>query len=196
MINSFGGEQDNVVFMGRRSFRMEIAAGSGNNELAIPTRASEIPTERIFGAERDRVFRAAAAASSRPIRGSSNLTLVALCLTTFAFGIALTLTFTHQVAPHAAMAGAPVTPAPTPPHPPVEPIVVQELPPTPPSDAELMAAFALAPARRPLAKPPRTARPRPVRAAPAANDTEDSTPANPPPVAAPAVKPWVDPFAE
>jgi hypothetical protein len=186
VINSFGGEQDNVVFMGRRSFRMEIAAGPGGNELAIPTRASEIPTERIFGAERDRVFRAAAASSAaRPTRGISNITLVALCLTTFAFGIALTLTFTHRVAPHPAIEGAPIAPVAATPHAPVEPIVVQELPPTPPSDAELMAAFAL-PARRPLAKPPRTARPRPVRAAPSANDTEASAPA----------KPWVDPFAE
>ena len=49
MINSLGGEQDNVVFMGRRSFRMEIAGVPGGNELAIPMRASEIPTERIFG---------------------------------------------------------------------------------------------------------------------------------------------------
>ncbi|HEX3903667.1 MAG TPA: hypothetical protein VH853_12515 [Polyangia bacterium] len=193
MINSFGGEQDNVVFMGRRSFRMEIAAGPGGNELAIPTRASEIPTERIFGADRDRVFRAATAASLRPARGSSNLTLVALCLTTFAFGIALTLTFTHRLAPHSgryAIEATPVAPAPAAqvaPPAPVDPIVVQELPPTPPTDAELMAAFAL-PARRPLAKPARAARPRPVRAAPAATETEAPAPA--------AAKPWVDPFAE
>jgi hypothetical protein len=176
VINLLGGEQDNVVFMGRRSFRMEIAGMPGGNELAIPLRASEIPTERIFGGDRELVFRTAAAALPRPARRISNSTLVALCLTTFAFGIALTLTVTRWTAPRSAIAAAPVAPAPVAtPAPPSSPVVVQ-LPVAPPTDAELLAAFVAPPAHRPLARPARVARPRPA--------------------AAPAVKPWVDPFAE
>ena len=36
MINSLGGEQDNVVFMGRRSFRMEIAGGAQQQRAGDP----------------------------------------------------------------------------------------------------------------------------------------------------------------
>jgi hypothetical protein len=82
-----------------------------------------------------------------------------------------------------------------------------------PTDAEILAGFAFAPSRRPLAKPARAARPRPTRAAqPAASaDAEDATVADPFADPAPAAKPaavkpavakpatakvWVDPFAE
>ena len=214
MINSLGGEQDNVVFMGRRSFRMEIAAGPHSNDLAIPMRASSVPTEKIYEADRDRGAWAVAAAALQPARLKSNGTsVVALCVTTFVLGIALTLTLTGRAAPRRApapaqpaQAAAPATlptPAPT--------VIVQPMPIAAPTDAEIMAGFAFAPPRRPLAKPARAAvRPRPVRAArPAPGaDAEASTVADPfadpaPASAAkdkPATKPraqaWVDPFAE
>jgi hypothetical protein len=217
VINSLGGEQNNVVFMGRRSFRMEIAGGAGSNELAIPMSASSVPTARIFASDRERAGWESAAAALRPTSGRSNASLVALCLTTFVLGVALTLTFNGRAAPRRAsepmavqpaQVAAPATPTPTEPA-----MVIQPMPVAPPTDAELLAGFPLAPARRPLAKPARAARPRPVRAArPArggeasgseASDTEasDADPfADPAPTTKPTVKPtakpWVDPFAE
>ena len=176
MINSFGAGQDNVVFLGRRSFRMELAGRPGGDRLGIPRSASEIPTEKIFDSDRERAVRAAVA-SLRPAKGSSNATLIALCLTTFALGISLTLTFYRRTEPRAPIAVAPIAPAPL--APPAPSMVIQPLP-APPVEA---AAFAPTPAaRRPLAKPAaRPARPRPARALQAD---------------APTAKPWVDPFAE
>jgi hypothetical protein len=219
VINSLGGEQDNVVFMGRRSFRMEIAGGAHSHELAIPTRASAVPTEKIFEADRGREeWTARAAAALQPARLKANGTsVVALCLTTFVLGIALTLTLNGRQAPRRASVAAPVAPAApetvtaaavpaatvtaTAPS-----IVVQPMPIAAPTDAEILAGFAFAPSRRPLAKPARAARPRPVRAArpaPSADaeaSTADDPFADPAPAAKPAGKPaakaWVDPFAE
>ncbi len=219
MINSLGGEQDNVVFMGRRSFRMEIAAGARHNQLAIPMRASGVPTEKIFEADRGREeWTAKAAAALQPAKLRANGTsVVALCVTTFVLGIALTLTLTGRAAPRRApapaepaqvVAPAAQAPAPTP------TMVVQQLPIAAPTDAEILAGFAFAPSRRPLAKPARAARPRPVRAAhsapsaeaeasaKASNDAMSADPfADPAPAAKPAGKPaaakaWVNPFAE
>ncbi len=185
MINSFGGEQDNVVFLGRRSFRMELAGRPGGNELGIPRSASEIPTERIFDSDRERAV-SAAMSSSRPAKGISSTGSIALALTTFTLGIALTLTF-HRAEPRRPLAVAPSEIAPTqaaltvPTAPPAPPILIPL--PAPTAEAiERPPARPILPARRPLAKPPaRAARPHPVQAIP-------SDP--------PAVKPWVDPFAE
>lgn len=178
MIDSFGGRQDNVVFMGRRSFRMELAGTPSGSELGIPRSASEIPTERIFASDRERAVRAAVS-SSRPATGISNAASIALCSTTFVLGIALTLAFVRPIQPRPAMAVAPAAPAQVaPPPPPPEPPVVVEL--APASAATFPPPRA--PARRPLAKPPaRAVRPRPPR-----------DPAS----TAPAATPWVDPFAE
>ena len=210
MINSLGGEQDNVVFMGRRSFRMEIASGPRSSELAIPMRAATVPTEKIFEADRGReewTRKAATAAALQPSKLRSNGTSpIALCVTTFMLGIALTLTLTGRAAPRRAPDAAAAQPAqvaaPTPT--PVQPIVVQTMPIAAPTDAEILAGFAFQPARRPLAKPARAvpARPRPVRAArPAPSaDADDSAVADPfadpTPPAKPTAKAWVDPFAE
>jgi hypothetical protein len=224
VINSLGGEQDNVVFLGRRSFRMEIAGGARSNELPIPVRASAVPTEKIVEADRDReawVERAAtAAAALQPEKlKSSDRSVVALCVTTFVLGIALTLTFTGRAAPRRAPVAAQpaqvVAPAPTPPPAAATPaptppsiVVVQPMPIAAPTDAEILAGFAAAPARRPVARPARAARPRPIRAAQPAQsaDAEDSTAADPFADPAPAARPaaakpaaakaWVDPFAE
>lgn len=214
MINSLGGEQDNVVFMGRRSFRMEIAGGAHSHELSIPMRASSVPTEKIFEADRDRgmwVDRAAAAAAAlQPARlRSGGTSVVALCVTTFVLGIALTLTLTGRAAPRRAPDAAPARPAQaaapaTVPAPPPT-MVVEPMPVAAPTDAELLAGFPLEPARRPLAKPARAARPRPVRAArPAPGADAEASVADPfadparaaKPKAKPAAKEWVDPFAE
>jgi hypothetical protein len=180
VIDSFSGEQNNVVFMGRRSFRMKMAATSGDAGLAIPMSASEIPTQKIFEADRERGDRAAG--TSHAARGISSRTLVALCLTTFSFGVALTLTFIRWTEPRsiavAAAAPAPVAAAPVAPAPAV---LIQPLPVAPPTDAELMAVLALQPhARRAPARPARVVRPRAVAT----------------PDVSPVVKPWVDPFAE
>jgi hypothetical protein len=198
VINSLGGEQNNVVFMGRRSFRMEIAGGPQGNELAIPMAASGVPTERIFAADRERAAWESSWPSPRAT-GRSNASLVALGLTTFALGIALTLTYNHRTELRRTLAAAPAQPplaaapatasAPT--------MVIQQLPVAAPTDAEILAGFAFGPARRPLGKP---AHPRPVRAAQSAGLPKETTPADPfadpAPAAKPAVKPWVDPFAE
>ena len=209
MINSLGGEQNNVVFMGRRSFRMEIAGGSGSNELAIPMSASSVPTARIFASDRERAGWESAAAALRPTSGRSNASLVALCLTTFVLGIALTLTFNGRAAPRRAPEAAAVPPAQVAAPAPTEPtMVIQPMPVAAPTDAELLAGFPLPPARRPLAKPARAARPRPLRAAQPAPSAEAEASADPfadpapttkpatKPTTKPTAKPWVDPFAE
>ncbi len=194
MINSFGAEQDNVVFLGRRSFRMELAGRPGVNELGIPKSASEIPTEKIFDADRESAVRAAVA-SLRPASGISNVSTIALCLTTFVLGIALTLTF-GRAEPRRPLTFAPIPPAQiAPPAAPAPPLLIQPISAPPTDVAALSLAPVIRPARRPLAKPAaRVARPRPVRAvqsAAAAQSAEAAAQSD-----APAAKPWVDPFAE
>jgi hypothetical protein len=216
VINSLGGEQNNVVFMGRRSFRMEMAEGARSNQLAIPMSASSVPTARIFASDRERAGWESAATALRPTSGRSYATAVALCLTTFVLGIALTLTFNGRAAPRRAPEVALAPPAPVvapvaaPATTATEPtVVIQPLLVAAPTDAELLAGFPLAPARHPLAKPARAARPRPVRAArpahgaeaePATETTKETLSADPfadpAPTTKPAAKTWVDPFAE
>jgi hypothetical protein len=129
--------------------------------------------------------------SSRPKKGFangiangiSNATLIALCLTTFALGIALTLTFYRPTEQRPATAVAPVAPSlPVGSAPTASRMVIQPLP-IPPSELPSMVLASEifpAPVRRPRAKAA-TVRPRPT----AATHAE-----------APAAKPWVDPFAE
>jgi len=83
VIESFGRQQDNVVFMGRRSFRMEIAGGPGVNELAIPLNAASTPTARIFASDRQQGLEQMWLAGSR--RGSTTAKTVVLCASAFAF---------------------------------------------------------------------------------------------------------------
>jgi hypothetical protein len=182
VIDSFGGQQDSVVFLGRRSFRMELAGTASSGELGIPHSASEVPTERIFDSDRERAGRATAS-SPRPATGISSATSIALCSATFALGIVLTLAFFRPIQPRPSIAAAPAAPVQVAPPAPHEPPVVIELGPSSPIDT---VAFAPTPARanvrRPLAKPAvRPTRPRAPRAVPAD---------------VPAPKPWVDPFAE
>lgn len=175
MIDSLGAGQDNVVFLGRRSFRMELAGRSEDDDRVIPRRASEVPTEKIFHADRDRAARDMLAAL-RSRRGLSRASSIALCATTFGLGIALTLTFSRRPEPPRPSVAPPPTPAPA--------IVIERVPAAPPVVTEPLVPPAVLPARRPpLARPARAVRPRPVRAV-------SSTPP------APAVRPWVDPFAE
>jgi len=171
VIDSLGAGQDNVVFLGRRSFRMELVGRPEDDELGTPRRASEVPTERLFDADRDRTARAVLAALLSK-RGISRATSIALCATTFVLGIGLTLTLSRRPEPRRAIAAAPAAPAPA------AAMVIEPVAPAPPVVA---APPASPPARRPLAKPARAVRLRPVRAAPSD---------------APPVKPWVDPFAE
>lgn len=172
MIDSLGAGQDNVVFLGRRSFRMELVGHPEEDEQVVPRHASEVPTERIFHADRDRAARDVLAAL-RSKRSISRASSIALCATTFVLGMALTLAFSRRPEPRRAIEVAPPPPPPT--------IVIEPVPAPPPVVSERVPP-ALLPARRPpLAKPARAVRPRPVRAA-----RPD----------APAVTPRVDPFAE
>ena len=199
MIEPSGREHSSVVFMGRRSFRMEIATLPGTNELAIPKGASDIATERIFGPDRAPAFQASlpplpairsASTVSRPM-------LVGLCLTTFAFGILLTWTFNRSRAIQEARLPAPqstertpeLSPAPSPSSALlVEPIVVAAAP----------AVLDPPPSRRVILKPARDSRVRTVRAiqtkrpiAAVEAEQPETAPVDPPPA-----KKWVDPFAE
>jgi hypothetical protein len=178
VVETLDAGQDNVVFMGRRSFRMELAGTPARGELehgqAIPMRSSEIPTEKIFDSDRKRSEQAFLA-TLRPRESISTTTLVTLCSTTFVLGIALTLMVSGRPEPRPPIEAAPAAPTPPAvvaalPAPPAEPVVVSLPPPALPS--------MLRPA---LSRPARAIRPRPVRVAQ--------------PVSAP-VKPWVDPFAE
>jgi hypothetical protein len=222
VINSLGGEQDNVVFLGRRSFRMEIAAGPRSNELPIPIRGSAVPTEKIAQADRDReawIEKAATAAALQPEKlKAKGTSAVALCVTTFVLGIALTLTFTGRAAPRWAPVAArpaqlaapalPAAPAATPAPTATSSMIVQPMPIATPTDAEILAGFAFPPSRRPLARPAGAARPRPVRAARPGKSADAKDPtvadpfADPTPAAKPAARkpaaaePWVDPFAQ
>jgi len=177
VIDSLSAGQDNVVFMGRRSFRMETVGGHDDDEVTIPKRASEVPTERIFDSDRERAARDALAALRSP-SGLSSRAWLGLCSGAFALGIGLTLAFSGRPAPR------PVAPAAVAAAAPAAPTIVIE--PVPPAPTEAPAALALAapPVRRPpVAKPARPVRLRPIRPAP----TETTTP---------SPKPWVDPFAE
>jgi hypothetical protein len=170
--------QDSVVFMGRRSFRMELVEAPGEDAPGVPRRSSEIPTEKIFDRDRDAAAEAVLA-SLRSKKGVSSTTLVTLCSTTFVLGIALTLMVSGRPPRRPPIELGPatqrptVTAAPIPAAPPAaaEPVVV-ELPPPPPPAIP-------ATRRPPLVRPPRA-----VRAARA------------PRTESPAAKPWVDPFAE
>lgn len=172
MINSIGGEQDNVVFLGRRSFRMEVVGQPDEEEMAIPTPVHATSTQKLFMSDdgdalRDATSRAPAA------RGISRLTLIAMCAATFIFGVAVTLTFGHRAEKRAPAAPVVVR----------VPVVVAPAPAPIPEPAPVVVS-------RPLAKsmPTVHARPAPVKPAPRA---VRRTPAPPP-----APKPWVDPFAE
>ncbi|HVZ86786.1 MAG TPA: hypothetical protein VHG72_07445 [Polyangia bacterium] len=176
MINSLGGEQDNVVFLGRRSFRMEIAGQPDDGETGIPGSMALVATQRLFAPERANLTRRATTSAPAPGR-ISRAALLALCSMTFLFGVAVTLTFGHRNATHAMPAATAARPAPAP------VMVVQPLATAVPA---ALPAVTNPPIVRSPAKPPRAVRPRlaPPAAAPHA--------AHP----APAPKPWVDPFAE
>jgi hypothetical protein len=171
---------------------MELVGRPGGGDLGVPRSASEIPTERIFDADRTQVVRGAVA-SARPARGISNADSIALCLAAFALGIALTLVVCRQLESRASIppigaapVAAPADPSEVAPRAPfVAPIIVG----LPPPPAVAFTPTVLSPtARRPLTKP--SARPLPKRQVrPAAADQAAFDDA-------PAAKPWVDPFAE
>lgn len=174
MTDTLGLGQDNVVFMGRRSFRMETVGGHDDDEVTIPKRASEVPTERIFDIDRERAAREALAALRSP-SALPNRAWLGLCGGAFVLGIGLTLALSGRPTPRPVVQATPTPPVLSAPA-----IVIEPVPAPPPAVAELPPVPAPALARRPpLAKPARAARPRPVRTAPPA---------------APAAKPWVDPF--
>ena len=198
MIQPFSGERAHVMFVGRRSFRMEARTLPGTNELAIPSNGSDIPTERI--SESDRLAAVLAAETAAPSAGVaprvSTGAVIGLVSTTLVFGILLTATLnrswsfqgTRLLARHSMEKAPEPAPAP-PPQPLVQQIVVASAP--IPFDAQ--------PLRRPVSKPTRDGRVRGARALQSQRPTgaTGSESPDPAPVASPrAVAKWVDPFAE
>ncbi len=211
MIESFGRQQDNVVFMGRRSFRMEIAGGPGVNELAIPLSAASTPTERIFASDRQQGLEQMWLAGSR--RGITTAKTVVLCASAFAFGILLTWTFNRWASVEGARAAATVaaaTAAAAPAPSPASEAVIVQLPPTtamaqpldePTAVEQAILAKTLSalgdsrarPTRRAATRSSRPAvvrAPKPTRTAAASASVARGSDAQAP------AKPWVDPFAE
>lgn len=210
MIESSSGEQGSVVFLGRRSFRMEVGTLAGTNELAIPTRASDISTERIFRLDRRHVSDRRKAGQAAPVAlpaaplasTVSRPTLVGLCVATFAFGILLTWTAVRsRPIPEARLRTPPIaettppqSPAPLPlptSSPVVEPIVVAAAP----------SVFDWPPLHRVVAKPTHPARTHAVRANSTqrrdpTGDAESPAPASAAPTPSRPAAKWVDPFAE
>jgi hypothetical protein len=216
VIESIGSRQDNVVFLGRRSFRMETAGGPGVNELAIPVSASSIPTERIFASGSDRQLALESTWLRRSPRGSATTRTVVLCVSAFAFGILLTWTFNRWVAGQRARPAMPalaaaVVPAASPASdavivqlPSATALAQQTLDEQTAIDKAIIDQTILAktlsaiegarvrPLRRPverLSHPAAVRAPKPARTAVAPVEQDSDAP--PPPV-----KPWVDPFAE
>ena len=216
MTEPSSSEQASVVFMGRGSFRMEAVGAPGLNELAIPNRASDIPTERIFRAKGDGAFLSMplpASAVVHPWRSASKGALIGLGGLMFALGMLVTSPAAHAwlrigrrsaqvtsvpVAAPVAVAPVAVAPVIAPVGPPVAgPIVVAVAAPEP--------EVAPAPARRAavvaapkLARAPRA---RVVRPGHAKHPAEAATGGPPPEPESSMVSPapakkWVDPFAD
>jgi hypothetical protein len=210
---SSSSEQANVVFMGRGSFRMQAVGGPGLNELAIPNRASDIPTERIFRTKGDDALLALqlpAPAAVQRWRAASKGALIGLGGVMFALGMLVTSPAAHSwlrvgrppvqvVAPPVApvtvapVTVAPIAVAPVAVAPVTAPIVVAVAAPEP--------AVAPAPAR-PRAVAPKPARAprarvlRPLRAKHRAEAATGGALPEPSAVSQAPAKKWVDPFAD
>jgi hypothetical protein len=219
-------EQANVVFMGRGSFRMQAVGAPGLNELAIPNRASDIPTERIFRVKGDDAFLSLplpAPAVVQPWRAASKGALIGLGGVMFALGMLVTSPAAHAwlrvgrppvqviATPVAPVTLAPVTVAPVALAPVTAPIAVAPVaapvavaPVTAPIVVAVAApepAEAPAPARLQavapkLARAPRARAVRPVRAKPPAEAATGGPLSEPSQVSPAPAKKWVDPFAD
>jgi hypothetical protein len=189
---------------------MEVGTLAGTNDLAIPSRASDISTERIFRLDRRHVSDRRKASEAAPMllpavplaATVSRPMLVGLCLTTFAFGILLTWTAVRgRPIPAARLLTPPIAekaPQQTPPLPlplpvvePIDPIVVAAAPPV----------FDWPPLHRAASQPTRPARTHAVRATvrqrPApADEAESPSPTSVARAPAPPAAKWVDPFAQ
>jgi hypothetical protein len=218
----FSSEQASVVFLGRESFRMQAVGAPGLNDLAIPNRASDIPTERIFRVKGDDAFLSLplpAPAVVQPWRAASKGALIGLGGVMFALGMLVTSPAAHswlrvgrppaQVSPTpvapvtvAPVAVAPVT-APAVAAPVIAPIAVAPV--TAPIVVAVAApepAVAPAPARLPavapkLARTPRARVVRPMMRAKHPAEAATGGPLPEPSEVSPApAKKWVDPFAD
>ena len=216
MTEPSSSEQANVVFMGRGSFRMQAVGGPGLNEVAIPNRASDIPTERIFRVKGDDAFLSLplpAPAAVQPWRAASKGALIGLGGVMFALGMLVTSPAAHSwlrvgrppvqviatpvapvaVAPVPAPVAAAPVPAPVVAAPVSAPIVVAVSPPEPavaPASARLQA---VAPK---LARAPRARVVRPMRAKHPAEAATGGPLPEPSEVSPAPAKKWVDPFAD
>jgi hypothetical protein len=206
-------EQASVVFMGRGSFRMQAVGAPRLNELAIPNRASDIPTERIFRAKGDDAFLSwplPAPAAVQRWRAASKGALIGLGGVMFALGMLVTSPAAHAwlragrpPAQVVATAVAPVAAAPVPAPVAVAPVSAPIVA-TPVSAPIVVAVAAPEPAVAParpqaapkLARAPRARAVRPMRAKhPAEAATAGALPESSEVSPAPAKK-WVDPFAD
>jgi len=186
--------QASVVFLGRRSFRMETGSMPVAEEIAIPKRASEIPTERIFRPKSVIDFQSLVPMSvpeSRQRTSVSKVALIGLGAMAVALGMLMTSSAARPLVrggvdhkPEVAAVQPPAAPVPL-----VEPIVVAAAP--------LELDFPpLAAAVSPPARAPRVRAVRAVRAK-RADAVEGEAPESAAPESAPApAKKWVDPFAD
>ena len=209
MTESSSSEQASVVFMGRESFRMQAVGAPGLNDLAIPNRASDIPTERIFRVKGDDAFLdlpLPAPAAVHPWRAASKGALIGLGGVMFALGMLVTSPAAHSwlhvgrppaqvvatpAAPPAVVV-APVAVAPVAVAPVTAPIVAAAAPEpvAAPAPARLQ-AVAPKPARVPHARVAR-----PMRAKHAAEAATGGPLPEPSEVSQAPAKKWVDPFAD
>ena len=207
MIEAAETEQASVVFLGHKSFRMQIGSTPGplRNELAIPARAPENQTERLHGSELVPALDPELARTPAPPLPRTRL--VVLGLTAFAIGILVTSIVDRlprtsfgrhpeapQTRPLQALSRERTQPFPPPPSQPRSTPSAQ-----PPRAASALGPMAASPqARAAITKP---LRPAPVRAVPAPRTRRPSpalAPASPeekPATPSPAAR-WVDPFAE
>jgi hypothetical protein len=206
-------EQASVVFMGRGSFRMQAVGAPGLDDVAIPNRASDIPTERIFRVKGDNPFLSMplpAPVVVQPWRSASKGALIGLGGLLFGLGMLVTSPAAHSwlrsgrrpVQVVAAPVAPPVAATPVAPPPVIAPVIAPVAAPIVVAVAAPELFAAPAPTRTRLqAAAPRIARARAVRPARAKHPAEATTggplpePESSEASPAPAKK-WVDPFAD
>ena len=177
MIESPDTDQASVVFLGRKSFRMQVvgAPAAATNAGAIPVGTWDTPTERIF--ERRRAPQVAWPPPATPAPALRKSTVLGIALGTFACG-ALAATAVDRMRPHARFDVVHTAPA------------AAATPTTPPSTKDQVAAKSVtvttaqpATAPAPLAAagpivqqlPPPAPEPLPALAAPVADTAPSAT---------------------
>ncbi len=104
VVESADTDLGSVFFIGRESFRMQVAGTPGPVRNDVPNGAPETPTERIFERRRRRTpVEPAINWAPPPKPAISKTTLVGICLTTFACGMLVATAF-DRMRPRAVVA--------------------------------------------------------------------------------------------